>query len=139
MSEYAVIQTQFRDPAILAAALTDMGFAASAIEWHDEPVRLTGPTIEVASYAELVIRGRHVGPGANDLGFARGPDGVFRALVAVMDQRTRGWHGPYDQVWLGRLAATYAGRQLAAQYQAKGWRVTVTRQPDGVVELVAEG
>jgi hypothetical protein len=56
-----------------------------------------------------------------------------------MEQRTRGWHGPYDQTWLGRLAAAYAVRQLAAQYQAKGWRVTVTRQPDDVVELVAEG
>ena len=71
-------------------------------------------------YAHLVIRGRHVGPGANDLGFVRGPDGAFHALVGVMEQRTRGWHGPYDQAWLGRLAAAYAVRQLAAQYQAKG-------------------
>jgi hypothetical protein len=139
LSEYAVIQTQFRDPAVLAAALTDLGFRASAIEWHDEPVRLRGPTIEVPGWAHLVIRGRHVGPGANDLGFARGPDGVFQALVGVMEQRTRGWHGPYDQTWLGRLAAAYAVRQLAAQYQAKGWRVTVARHADGVVELLAEG
>ena len=134
-----MIQTQFRDPAVLAGALTDLGFPASAIEWHEEPVRLRGPTIEVSGWAHLVIRGRHVGPGANDLGFARGPDGVFQALVGVMEQRTRGWHGPYDQAWLGRLAAAYAVRQLATQYQAKGWRVTVTRQADGVVELVAEG
>ena len=134
-----MIQTQFRDPAVLAGALTDLGFPASAIEWHEEPVRLCGPTIEVPGWAHLVIRGRHVGPGANDLGFARGPDGVFQALVGVMEQRTRGWHGPYDQAWLGGLAAAYAVRQLATQYQAKGWRVTVTRQADGVVELVAEG
>ncbi|PYM53794.1 MAG: hypothetical protein DMD79_25700 [Candidatus Rokuibacteriota bacterium] len=139
LSEYAVIQTQFRDPAGLAAALTDLGFPASAIEWHEEPARLRGPSIEVPGYAHLVIRGRHVGPGANDLGFARGPDGVFQALVGVMEQRTCGWHGPYDQTWLGRLAAAYAVRQLAAQYQAKGWRVTITRQADGVVELVADG
>jgi hypothetical protein len=64
---------------------------------------------------------------------------VFLALVGVMEQRTRGRHGPYDQAWLGRLAAAYAVRQLATQYQAKGWRVTVTPQADGVVELVAEG
>jgi hypothetical protein len=139
LSEYAVIQTQFRDAAVLAAALTDLGFAAGAIEWHEEPAVLRGPTIEVAAYAQLVIRGRHVGPGANDLGFIRGRDGVFHALVGTMEQRTRGWHGPYDQTWLGRLATAYAVRQLAGQYQAKGWRVTVTRQADGVVELVAEG
>jgi hypothetical protein len=139
MSEYAVIQTQFRDLGVLAAALADAGFPPAAIEWHEEPVPLRGPTIEVPGSAHLVIRGRHVGPGANDLGFVRGPDGVFRALVGVMEQRTRGWHGPYDQAWLGRLAAAYAVRQLAAQYQAKGWRVTISRQADGVVELVAEG
>jgi hypothetical protein len=139
MSEYAVVQTQFRDPAVLAAALTDLGFRPSAIEWHAEPVPLVGPTIEVPALAQLAIRGRHVGPGANDLGFVRGPDGVFHALVGIMEQRTRGWHGPYDQAWLGRLAAAYAVRQLATQYQTKGWRVTVTRQPDGVIELVAEG
>jgi Protein of unknown function (DUF1257) len=138
LSEYAVIQTQFRDAAVLAAALTDLGFPARAIEWHEEPAVLRGPTIEVAGYAQLVIRGRHVGPGANDLGFVRGRDGVFYALVGTMEQRTRGWHGPYDQTWLGRLAAAYAVRQLAVQYQGKGWRVTVTPQADGVVELVAE-
>jgi hypothetical protein len=124
---------------VLAAALTDLGFRAATIEWHREPARLRGPTIEVPGYAHLVIRGRHVGPGANDLGFVQGPDGTFNALVGVTEQRTRGWHGPYDQAWLGRLAAAYAVRQLAAQYQAKGWRVAITRQPDGVVELIAEG
>jgi hypothetical protein len=139
LSEYAVIQTQFRDPAVLAAALTDLGFPPSAIEWHQEPACLRGPTIEVPASAHLLVRGRHVGPGANDLGFVHGPDGAFHALVGMMEQRTRGWHGPYDQTWLGRLAAAYAVRQLAAQYQAKGWRVTATRQADGVVELVAEG
>jgi hypothetical protein len=100
---------------------------------------LGGPTIEVPGYANLVIRGRHVGPGANDLGFVQGSDGTLHALVGVMEQRTRGWHGPYDQAWLGRLAAAYAVRQLAALYEAKGWRVAITRQPDGVVELIAEG
>jgi hypothetical protein len=139
LSEYAVIQTQFRDVAVLAAALADAGFPASAIEWHEEPALLRGPTIEVPGVAHLVIRGRHVGPGGNDLGFVRGSDGVFHALVGTMEQRTRGWHGPYDQAWLGRLAAAYAVRQLAAQYQAKGWRVTINRHADGVVELVAEG
>jgi hypothetical protein len=134
-----VIQTQFRDPAVLAGALADLGFPASAVEWHAEPVRLHGPTIEVPGWAHVVIRGRDVGPGANDLGFARGPEGVFQALVGVMEQRTRGWYGPYDQAWLGRLAAAYAVRQLARQYQAKGWHVTITRQADGVVELVADG
>jgi hypothetical protein len=139
LSEYAVIQTQFRDAAVLAGALTDLGFPGRAIEWHEEPAVLRGPTIEVVAYAQLVIRGRHVGPGANDLGFIRGSDGVFHALVGTMEQRTRGWHGPYDQTWLGRLAAAYAVRQLAVQYQAKGWRVTLTRDEAGVVELVAEG
>jgi hypothetical protein len=139
LSEYAVIQTQFRDAAVLAAALTDLGFPARAIEWREEPAVLRGPTIEVAAYAQLLIRGRHVGPGANDLGFVRGRDGVFLALVGQMEQRTRGWHGPYDQTWLGRLAAAYAVRRLDVQYQAKGWRVTITRDEAGVVELVAEG
>ena len=60
LSEYAVIQTQFRDAAVLAAALTDLGFPARAIEWHEEPAVLRGPTIEVAAYAQLVIRGSTV-------------------------------------------------------------------------------
>lgn len=42
---------------------------------------------------------------------------MFHALVGTMEPRTRGWHSPYDHTWLGRLAAAYAVRQLAAQYQ----------------------
>lgn len=139
MSEYVTIQTQFRIPELLVRALQDMGFAWEQIEVHPEPVPLYGYQGDRRpERAEVIIRRSHVGRHANDLGFARQPDGTYRAIISEYDQRHAGAHGPYDQAWLGRLAQGYSLRLLERAYRERGWRVSAQRQANGVIELIAE-
>lgn len=139
MSEYVTIQTQFRIPELLVQALEDMGFAREHIEVHPDPVPLYGYQGDRRpERAELVIRRQHVGRHANDLGFARQPDGTYRAILSEYDQHHPGAHGPYNRAWLGRLAQSYSLRLLEQAYQARGWHVSAQRQANGVIELIAE-
>ena len=65
-----MIQTQFRDPAILAGALTDLGFPASAVKWHEEPVRaVRASAVEWDEArqpwtAQILASGERLGPSA---------------------------------------------------------------------------
>jgi hypothetical protein len=139
VSEYVTITTIIQDADSLVAALANLGIPPEAIERHQEPVPLFGwqgdPRPE---RAEIVIRRRWVGTHSNDIGFARQPDGTWRALISEYDQRHAGRWGPYDQAWLGRLSQAYALHHLSRAYQARGWRVAAQRNADGTITLTAE-
>jgi hypothetical protein len=83
MSEYVIIATAFTDASHLVEALVDLGFPRDTIEVHKRPVTLYGYRGDArAELAEIVVRQKHVGRGSNDLGFARQPDGTFRAIIS---------------------------------------------------------
>ena len=140
LSEYAVIQTQFRDPAVLAAALTDLGFPAWAIEWHEEPA--------------LPARPDDRGAGVCPSGDPRTARGAGRERPRVRPRA--GWRVPRprrdDGAADARLARSVRpGVARAARGGLRGApargavpgeglaRDDHARTPDGVVELVAEG
>ena len=121
----------FRSTEALVRALEDLGFARESIEVHARAVALEGFEGNArAQDAEIVVRRRHVGPGSNDLGFARQADGTFRAIVSAYDQRARGLHGPYDAAWIGRLTQAYGVRHMEALYRAQGRHVSIEQRGD---------
>jgi hypothetical protein len=139
MSEYVIIATAFTDSGRLVEALVDLGFPRDTIEVHDRPVTLYGYRGDARpELAEIVIRREYVGRGSNDIGFARQPNGAFRAIISEYDQRTAGTRGPYDQAFLGRLTQAYALRAIQHHYRARGYQVQVHRQSDGTIQVVAE-
>jgi len=139
MSEYVIIATVFSDAGHLVEALVDLGFPPNTIEVHDGPVTLYGYRADARpERAEIVIRREYVGRGSNDIGFARQPDGAFRAIISEYDQRTLGARGPYDQAFLGRLTQAYSMRTIQHRYRARGYQVQVQRQSDGTIQVVAE-
>jgi hypothetical protein len=139
MSEYVIIATVFTDAGRLVEALVDLGFPPDTIEVHDGPVTLYGYRGDARpERAEIVIRREYVGRGSNDIGFARQPDGVFRAIISEYDQRTPGARGPYNQAFLGRLAQAYSLRTIQHHYRARGYQIHVQRQSDGTIQVVAE-
>jgi hypothetical protein len=79
--------------------------------------------------AEFVIRRRHIGSYANDLGFHRLDDGSFEAVISEYDRRGRG------QEILDQVKQRYAYQAVCQKAQAKGY--TVVEQPgdDGVIRL----
>ncbi len=103
MSHFSVMQTAFVSAEHLVAALADMGF--SIIETHDVPQHLYGWRGDVREQtAEIIVRREHISAASNDIGFARAPDGTFRAIISEYDQRD------YDAAWLGKLGQRYAYR-----------------------------
>jgi hypothetical protein len=101
MSHYTEVECQIRDDRALVEALKELGFE---VEVNQTPVPLYGWHGDLRpERAEVVIRRVHVGHSSNDIGFARQPDGTFKAIISEFDVRQG-----KDQTWMNKV------RQLAA-------------------------
>lgn len=158
MSAYMTLTTPMTHQGCLLAALAELGFDATKVEVHDEPVQLVGyEGRRRAQTAQVVIPRRHVGGAANDIGFEATPTG-YKAHISDYDRRR------YGSKWLAKLSEAYARHDaerqarlaeeerrrieaekkalVEAQRQAirararkMGYRVT-EKQQDGVLRLV---
>jgi len=87
MSKYLKIQTQFKDEAALIEALQACGFEFEC----GEALALYGYQGDARpEKAEIVIRRHNISSCANDLGFARQPDGSYGVIISEFDSRNRG-------------------------------------------------
>ena len=89
MSKYAEYRCdKIRKQELLLAALDRCGYTADKVEVHVKPVRLVGyEGKRRQEEAHVIIRRQNTGIGmSNDIGFVRGADGVFRAIVSEYDQ-----------------------------------------------------
>lgn len=112
MSAYMTLMTPMTDRACLLAALADLGFDASKVEVHEEPVHLRGFMGEArAQVADVVIRRQHVGGSSNDVGFVRTSTG-YQAVVSSYDQ------GRYGERWLNALHGRYLVHLRAQEERA---------------------
>jgi len=101
VSHYTTIKTQFMSRKHLVQALKDMGF--QRVEVHDVAQPLhnffeMGPSKK----AEIIIRRDDDHISIADLGFKRGHDGRFEAIIDESDQLF------YNQAWLQHLTQRYA-------------------------------
>lgn len=130
MSHYTTVRTRMVDRQALVAALADLDFPA--VEVHDEPQPLIGFRGDRrAQRAHVIVRRRHVGRASNDVGFARQPDGSYKALISRFD-RAR-----YNDRWLKRLHARYAYHATLAVLTRQHFEVVQeTERRDGEVRLV---
>ena len=103
MSHYTTLETKIVSQEHLVLALQDMGF--SDVEHHEEAEALIGFEGDTReARAEVIIRRKHLSSASNDIGFARGADGRFKAIISDYDRRR------YYTLWLGRLAQRDAYR-----------------------------
>ena len=145
MSHFVECQTEFRDPQALVAALIECGFAADQIEVHAESVPLCGYQGDSREQqAHIVIRRKHVGSGANDVGWERQPDGTYRAWISEFDAGV----GPYkhrrdtarfNQTMQNKIRQEYAYQVIARQQRSLGRSVERQRMPSGEIEVVIGG
>lgn len=71
----------------LLALLSQHGFGPESVEIHSEPMPLFGyKGDQRPECAHVIIRRKHVGYGANDVGFVRTADG-FTAIISEYDTR----------------------------------------------------
>jgi hypothetical protein len=114
-------------------ALVDLGFDRKVIEVHAEATSLYGYHGDRRpEKANVIIRREHVGSSSNDLGWVRGEDGRFTAIISDFDSSR------YNQAWIKKLTGRYVVNVGKQRLAAKGFK-TVQELTDeaGKVHLVA--
>jgi hypothetical protein len=131
MSHYTVLQTRMTDVKALVQALADLDF--TNVEVHPTAQQLVGIGGGLRPQtAEVIIRRKHLGWLSNDIGFKRGPQGSFEAIVSDYDLKN--W---YSAEWLDRLIQRYAYHAARAKLEEKGFALVEEKtQADGQIRLV---
>lgn len=131
MSHFATIKTQFTEDKALLKALSDLGLCN--VEHHERPQSLFGYQGDIRpEAAEIVIRRKFVGTLSNDIGFKRGTDGAFAAIISEYDSNK------YSQVWLQRLLQRYAYHATVQKLvEEQGFSLVEEEQQEtGAIHLV---
>ena len=127
VSSYAEYKTTVCEERFLVEGLTAMGYK---VEVHAEGAALIGyHGDERPERAHVIIRRAQLDSASNDIGFVRGTDGRFRAILSEYD-RSIG----YDDRWLGKVHQQYKEKQTLAVAKAKGYIFRgkeVTQTPNG--------
>lgn len=109
MSAYSKNKTVFKDRDCLVTALGEMGYKQEMIELHEgkgsqlidycgRPTKYLDAT---GDKANVIVRRKHVGGAANDLGFKLEEDGTYSAIVSAYDT------GKHNTKWMTGLKAAY--------------------------------
>jgi hypothetical protein len=109
---YGEFETSLCDERFLVEGLTEMGYE---VEVHANASCLRGYYGEERpERAHVIIRRAQLDGASNDIGFARGKDGRFRAIVSEYDQSIG-----YNRHWLGKVRERYQERQTLATVKSK--------------------
>jgi hypothetical protein len=126
MSHFTRVQTRIADQEALVLALAENGWRPEA---HDSAVRLRG-FMGASRRGHVVVRREQLPVPWSDLGFERGPDGVFQAW-ADSELLAK------DPHLLDRLTARTAYHSTVRTLGEQGFQVSdEARQKDGSVRLV---
>jgi hypothetical protein len=130
MSHYTVLETKLKDVDCMAEALADMGY--DDLEINDEPHPLTDFMGDARSHrAEVIIRRKQVGWLSNDIGFRRGPDGTFDAIISDYDQDR------HDDQWMRDLTKRYSYHAARTKLEEQGFSLArEERDAQGRIHLL---
>jgi hypothetical protein len=143
MSHYVEMEVEFecKNEADLIAAL-ETEFGEGHVEVHEEGKPLFGwhgddrskvstKSQDYAPPCELIIRRKHVGGSANDVGFKRTPEGTYKAYISEFDNGSTFTKARQDNV-----AQNYSVAVAERTLVKDGWTVTKQRLQDGSVKIV---
>ena len=114
MSAYGEFETIMCEERFLVEGLRGLGYKA---EVHPEGSPLVGyHGDERPERAHVIIRRAQLDSASNDIGFARGADGRYRAILSEYD-RSIG----YNDQWLGKVHQYYKEEQTLTVAKANGY------------------
>ena len=113
MSAYTEQQTQITDADILKKCLAEKGYTPDKVEEHATPQPLVDFQGRQTHYvhkdgdkAEIIIRRKHVGGAANDIGFRKQADGSYAAVISQYDKHK------HNDAWMADLKKSYAEKKI---------------------------
>ena len=109
MSAYSKNRTIYKDQECLLKALEAQGYPREQVELHegggaqliDYQGRPTHYLDATGDKANIIVRRKHVGGAANDLGFKKETDGTYSAIVSAYDT------GKHNTKWMTDLKKAY--------------------------------
>ena len=114
MSAYGEFTTVMSEERYLVEGLTAMGYR---VEVHADGAALVGyHGDERRETAHVIIRRAQLDSASNDIGFVRGQDGRYQAILSEYD-RSIG----YGDQWLGKVQQHYKESQTLAVAKSKGY------------------
>jgi len=132
MSKYLEITVQFKDEVTFQEALRDVCQARGIQFEQGQALHLYGYQGDRrAKTAEYVIRRQHIESSANDLGFARQPDGTIGVVISEFDS---GSHRMGAEI-VAQVRQRYARLMVEKQARARGLRVEEVKEAGGAVRL----
>lgn len=128
MSAYHTQKTQYKDRDCLVAALKAQGYAE--VEVHETATNLYGYHGDMRSQkANVIVRRKHIGPAANDLGFVKAEDGTYSAIVSEFDS------GKHDATWFKHLKKNYTEAVDMKTAAKNGFKFLGKKIVNGKVQL----
>ncbi len=126
ISEYTTVQSQFSDPECIKASLKDLGYV---FEEHEIAQKLYGFQGDARSQeANSIVRRKHVGASANDVGFRKTETGKYELIISEFD---RG--GKTGKNFLHKMKQLHAKHAAVKKVKKLGFRVkSVTMQGDRI-------
>lgn len=114
MSAYAEFETVMREERYLLECLKLLGFEP---ENHKEAVALIDYCgHERPDKAHIVIPRKQLNQGSNDIGFVRGADGRYTAILSQYDRQIG-----FNEKWLGKISQKYKECQTMGIARQKGY------------------
>jgi len=114
MSAYGEFETIMCEERFLVEGLSNMGYT---VEVSTEGAVLVGyQGDERPEKAHVIVRRAYLDSASNDIGFARGTDGRFRALLSEYDRNIG-----FGAQWLGTVQQHYKESQTLDDAKSKGY------------------
>lgn len=89
MSEFNIVEVQYKDEACLVASLEELGYKCDI---HNEAKNLRGYQDDIREQkANLIIKKENIGSASNDIGFLRKKDGTYEMIISEYDIKCK--HG----------------------------------------------
>lgn len=128
-----MIQVQYSDPECIKASLKELGYT---FEDHKTEQALQGYQGDRrVQTANIIVRRRHVGAAANDVGFKRKANGKYELIISDYDRR-----GKTGTNFLQKMKQLYAKHKTLKQLKKMGKTVTsIKTTEDGRIKIKALG
>jgi Protein of unknown function (DUF1257) len=136
VSHYASIVCDITDQEALVRALAKVQlpdhagrkqWGQNAIEFHAKAAHLIGYHGDTREQtAHVIIRRSNVGGSSNDIGFVRGADGKFSAIISEFDNGQG-----YNAAWLKKVIQVYGLEKSKIEFDSKGMKYEEAQDSHG--------
>ena len=134
ISEYTVIQVEYSDPECIKASLKELGYTFEDHKTEAQSLQGYQGDNRVQT-ANIIIRRRHVGAAANDVGFKKKANGKYELIISQYDRS-----GQTGTNFMQRMKQLYAKHKTLKQLKKMGKTVTsVKTTADGRIKIKALG